>query len=716
MARRKHSTHKSRSAWFQARTTWPWREGSAERLAAQRRRVKQPSPIKKFSRWRQVGPTNIGGRMTSVVAHPADPDLIWASAAGGGVWKSADAGRTWTPLWHKQDVLNVGSLAIDPQNPDVLYCGSGEANLSADSYPGVGLYRSSDGGKKWNLLASSKKTGIPRRIGAIAIDPFDSKHIRIAGVTHSGADPGGLFVSRDGGVTWMKESFVGSQTFQWCHDVKFHPTVQGTIFATFSRVGSQNGIWQCTDGGQSWSHLTSGLPSSERFHRTTLAFAPSNPETVYALAADALSMDGDGLLGVFRSKNRGKTWTDITPAQAQNALRREGQMSYGNAIAVHPQRPNHVLCGGVDLHLTTDGGATWKRVTRWNAPLGAPDYAHADHHHLLMPASVPGRVYDMNDGGMDVSEDGGLTWSNRSNGLAATMFYDVDVAPSDIRHYGGGAQDNGTVVTTTGRADKFFEKFGGDGGWMIYDPLDPAHLWVTWQFMNLVRFRGEELKEISLPLIDEEMNGVWMVFLTLDPNDTSKVFTGSCRMWRSKNDGSSWKAVSPIFDGSPISAIEVAPADSKRVYAGTENGGFFRSLDGGDTWSGSLAGGLLPGRVITRIETHPQDGRWLLITVAGENNSHVFESKDGGSTWKDLDGGRLPKAPHHAVVIPPDDPQSIFVCSDAGVHHSPDFGLSWTRLNRNLPNTMVVDLVYHQTSGTLTAATYGRSIWRLKVR
>lgn len=715
MARRKFTTHKSRSAWFQARTTWPYREGSAERLVAQRRRAaRTASPIRRYSRWAQVGPTNIGGRMTAVIAHPTQPDIIWAGAAGGGVWQSLDAGQTWTPLWRKQDVLNVGALAIAPNNPDVLYCGTGEANLSTDSYPGVGLYRSTDGGKTWGLLAASRQTGIPRRIGAIAIDPFNANHIRLAGVTHAANDPGGLFVSADGGSTWQQETFVGAQTFQWCHDVKFHPTVPGTIFATFSRVGAHSGIWQSTDGGHTWSHLLTGLPSPERFHRTSIGLAPSSPDTLYALVADATKQDGDALLGIFRSDDRGQTWRSVTPRPI-HPLKREGQMSYGNIIAVHPQRPDHVLCGGVDLYLTTDGGLTWRKVTKWDAARSQPNYAHADHHCLLLPAAAPGRVYDMNDGGMDVSADGGFTWTNRSSGLAATMLYDVDVA-SDPANYGGGAQDNGTVVTTSGRAHQFFEKFGGDGGWMVYDPTNSQHMWVTYQFMGLVRFYGDQLKEFALPLTDEELRGVWMVYLTIDPNDPATVFTGSCRMWRTRNDGGAWKPVSGMLDGSPISAIEVAPANSQLVYVGTENGGFFRSLDGGDTWSGNLAGGLLPGRVVTRIESHPADGRRLVLTVAGEENAHVFESQDGGSSWRDLDQGRLPKVSHHAVVIPPDAPQWLFVCNDAGVYHSPDFGQTWTTLNRNLPNVMLVDLVYHQATGTLTAATYGRSIWRMKVR
>ena len=712
MARRRFTTHKSRSVWFQARATWPYREGAAEHLARERRRARTPSPIPGSARWKQIGPTNIGGRMTSVVAHPTNPALLWAGAAGGGVWQSRDAGQTWRARWSKQDVLNVGALALDPTNPDHLYCGTGEANLSADSYPGVGLYHSTNGGTTWRLLAASQRTGLPRRIGVIAVDPFDAHHLRLAGVTHATSDPGGLFVSHDGGQTWRQETFVSGAVFQWCHDVKFHPTVPGTIVATFSRVGAHSGIWRSTDGGQTWTHLLQGLPAPELFQRTTLAYAPSQPDTLYALVADTRAQDGDGLLGVFRSQNGGNTWTNVTG----RSIGREGQMSYGNTIAVHPEKPGHVLCGGVDLHLTTDGGMTWKRVTRWNAPRGAPNYAHADHHCLLMPATAPGRVYDMNDGGMDVSEDGGLTWTNRSNGLAATMFYDVDVAASDVRQYGGGAQDNGTVITTDARADQFFEKFGGDGGWMVYDPTDPTHMWVTWQFMGLVHFRGNSMQEVTLSLTEAEMRGVWMVYLTLDPNNTSTVFTGSCRIWRTQNDGEVWQPVSRILDGSPVSAIEVAPANSNLVYVGTENGGIFRSLDGGDNWSGNLAGGLLPGRVITRIESHPADANHLLLTMAGEANSHLFESTDGGVNWTDLDQGRLPRAPHHAVIIPPDDARSIYVCSDAGVYHSPDFGQTWTNLSRNLPHVMVVDLVYHQGTSTLIAATYGRSLWRIQVR
>ena len=176
-----------------------------------------------------------------------------------------------------------------------------------------------------------------------------------------------------------------------------------------------------------------------------------------------------------------------------------------------------MICGGVDLHLTTNGGRTWSRITHWDHDRGTRHYAHADHHGLLMPAGAPGRVYDPNDGGFDVSEDGGRTWSNRSNGLAATMHYDLDVAQSDARVFGGGSQDNGTLITVTGRPDDHSEILGGDGGWILFDPTDAAHLFAWYYNLNIFRFRGHRHADVSPRAGDDEKNSTWMAFLAMIP-------------------------------------------------------------------------------------------------------------------------------------------------------------------------------------------------------
>jgi photosystem II stability/assembly factor-like uncharacterized protein len=709
------STHKTRSGWFRSRTAWPLREAPVQRLVAARSLARRTLPAADVAaRWEMAGPTNIGGRATCVAVHPRKPDRLWLGAAGGGVWRSDDAGRSWKSQWHDQDVLNVGALAVDPRHPDTIYCATGEANLSADSYPGVGLYRSTDGGATWTLHASVARTGIPRRIGAVAVDPFDSRHLVIGGVglgeTSPDGDLGGLYQSHDGGVTWTRATFVSTGQY-WCHAVLFHPRRRGVVLVGVTTRGAESGLYRSTDGGATWKQITAGLPPPERIGRTSLALCASRPDVIVALASDALSDSSDLTLGVYRSENAGLKWKEISGGH----LRREEQMSYGNTIAVHPEDPRVILCGGVDLHRTADGGRTWTRASRWDANRGTKHYAHADHHGLVMPAAAPGRVYDPNDGGLDVSPDAGLSWENRSRGLAITMFYDFDVAQSDGRCYGGGAQDNGSLATRTGRADDHEEVMGGDGGWMVYDPLDAGHRYCSCYNLTISRQRHGRWKDVSPPAPAEEAGSIWMCYIAMDPRDSNRVFTGTTRVWRTLDDGETWKPVSPSLDGGSITAIEIARADPRRVYVGTENGGLFRTLDGGKTWSANLAGGVLPGHEITRIGSDPADANVLWVTVANFGHSHMFRSRDGGHTWQDVDLGRLPDLPHHSLLVDPQDGRRVFVANDIGVFGTSDGGATWSDYSRDLPNAMVVDIAYQVHDRHLFAATYGRSVWRLRI-
>jgi photosystem II stability/assembly factor-like uncharacterized protein len=712
--------HKARSRWFQARSAWPVREAPVHTLIRERERAaKALAPEAKItSSWECVGPTNIGGRITSLICHPQHPDRLWVGSAGGGVWHSPDEGRSWKSCWNDQDILNIGSLAIDTRNPNTLYCGTGEANLSSDSYPGVGLYKSSDSGKTWQLITSTEKNAIPKRIGVIAIDPFDSKHLVLGGVglaevSATGKDFGGMYVSFDGGITWKRSTFVSTQNY-WCHSIIFHPTKEGTIYASFTEQGSRSGIYRSVDTGRNWDHLIQGLPSAASFGRTSLALSASNPDVLYAFATNEASGDSDLLLGVFRSTNGGDSWKSIHGTHFHD----EGQISYGNTIVVHPTDPDHVICGGVDLHRTKDGGKTWKKITRWDADRGKPAYAHADHHALVMPSAAAGRVYDANDGGVDVSEDGGTSWTNRSSGLAVTMFYDMDVAQTNSGVFGGGAQDNGTVATRNGVADSFVTIDTGDGGWNVFDPNDAGHVYTSAYNLLIQRYRGLEKSpvDVSPKMSEREQNSVWMCFIAMDPGDSKTVLTGSSRVWRTTDDGNSWAPCSPHLDGSTISAIEIAGANRKRIYVGTENGGLFRSNDGGTTWSPNISSSMLPGHTITRIETHPNFANLLYVTVANFGHAHVFRSRDGGDTWEDVDKGQLPDVPHHAVLIRPDDLNKVYVGNDAGVFALDVSTGAWMNFTRNLPNATVIDLVYHLNDRTLFAATYGRSLWRLKLK
>lgn len=701
--------HKNRAAWFRARVSWPLREARIEHLKAEIRRATRQAPARAID-WQPAGPTNIGGRCTALVCHPADSDRLWIGAAGGGVWASRDGGRSWKPRWRAKTPLQIGALAIDPSRPSVLYAGTGEANLSADSYAGDGIYRSSNGGRSWKPWAPSSR-GLPRRIGSIAVDPFDPQHVLVGGVGYGRVsgdnDFGGLYATRDGGASWTRQTFVSSANY-WCHQLLFDPVTRGTVYATVTGPGSRSGIWRSSDGGASWLQLKTGLPAPERIGRTSLALAPSNPQVLYALCADATPGNQDGVLGVFRSRNGGNSWTDV----AGSHFAGEGQMSYGNTIAVHPTDPDHVICGGVDLHLSSNGGASWRVATRWDAERGSAGYAHADHHRVLMPADRPGRVYSANDGGLDCSEDGGRNWSNRSAGLAVTMYYDVDIAQTDARVYGGGAQDNGTLITTTGAVDDAFELLGGDGGWMVVDPKDAGHIVASYQYGGMYRFRGGGFRKVTPPFKPEHNAGIWMVYIAFDPVAPDTFYTGNHCLYRTRNDGLSWDRLTPPLDGSPISAIEVGGPSSKVLYVATENGGFFRSRDGGASWSANLADGVLPGVMITRIALQPGSPDTVFVSCANSGNRHVFRSTDGGLSWVDIDGGRLPDLPHHALLVRPDQPAELWVCNDAGVFVTDDGGQTWRNASGKLPMVMVVDLVYHRASRTLLAATYGRSLWK----
>lgn len=709
------SHHKGRAAWFRARVSWPLRDPSMKALMfARRSAATKLAPLPEAQQWTLAGPTNIGGRCTSLVCHPGDANTMWLGAAGGGVWKTVDAGGTWRPCWPAAAPLQIGSLAIDPSDPQVIYCGTGEANMSADSYPGDGVYRTSNGGKSWRRLASSAKNAVPPRIGVIAVDPSDAQHLLLGGIGYGRLaaehDTGGLYESKDRGATWARLNLANGGNY-WCHSIVFDPATAGRVFIDVTAQGAASGLYRSDDSGASWQQLTKGLPPSDRMGRATLAIAPSNPKVLYAFVADEQSEQADLMLGVFKSTNGGNSWTNV----AGKHFAKERQIGYGNTIAVHPQDPKHVICGGVDLHLSTDGGTTWRKVTRWDAERGDSNYAHADHHALAMPASTPGRVVSANDGGVDLSDDGGRSWDNRSNGLSITMFYDVDVGQSDARVLGGGAQDNGTLVTNAADAAGFFQLLGGDGGWVVVDPRDAGHIFASYQFGGMFRFRGGDWKEVTPPFKPEESHGIWMVFITMDPNDSNCVYTGNHRLYRTLNDGKSWKEASPVFDASPISSIEVAAANSNVLYVGTENGALFCSRDRGATWSADLRNGMLPGVAVTRIATHPADALDVCVTVANSGNSHVFRSRNGGQNWSDIDRGALPDVPHHAVLIRPDAPNEIYVCSDAGVYLTKDGGGAWLNATGNLPLAMAVDLVYQVATRTLIVATYGRSIWQLKL-
>lgn len=726
MLKDEFSTSKQHSAWFSQRAG----EAHPGSLEDYWRTRAQPSLDSRLPGWECAGPYNIAGRVAALIAHPTDPQRLWAGAAAGGVWYSADGGASWKSCWPNWASPNIGALAFHPDQPNRIYCATGEANISPDCYPGSGLYISRDGGGNWELRAAAGVHNLPRRIGVLLPSKCTPSMLYLGGVTLDEQNPAGLYSSPDGGKTWRRENHPSACNY-WCHSLAEHP--EGFLLAGLELFGAQTGIWRSGENGI-WKQLRGGLPSGDKAGRISLAMAASRPDTVYALVSNRL---GSEVLGVYRSRNGGERWQEVGGTH----FAPEGQCCYNNTIAVHPDDPDTVVCGLRDLHCSRDGGDTWRRASLWDARVGSPQYVHADQHAIVLPAG--NLIYAANDGGVAASHDMGETWSMLVRGLVNTMFYDIDVAPSNGKVFGGGAQDNGTLMAgVTGKEGDFLHVLGGDGAWMVFDPEDENHVVGSRSDIHIFRHTAalqwsEEFWEEISPkgMTDDEHHQNAIAVVAIDPQRARTLWVGSRRLWRTTRDGRDWQPVSPQLDGSAITAIEIPPAAPGQVWAGTRRGGIFRSLDNGEAWSGDLSGPEIPARVITRIETHPRKASRLVVTVGGtgivsraiprtrahgevpltsgmEHIAHVFLSEDGGLSWRGIDTPEMPNVAYHAAVFETHEPYRLFVANDCGVWMTEDFA-AWTDVSTSLPNAMISDLVYHHRDRSLTAATYGRGIWRV---
>jgi photosystem II stability/assembly factor-like uncharacterized protein len=735
--RHSHPPQKDRALWFQQKAAFPMRDASPVELEKYWASQVQ-ADVSPEHRWQSLGPANIAGRVTALAIHPDNRRQWFAGSAAGGVWVSNDAGESWTPAWSRFATQNIGALGWLKNKKLIgglfLIAATGEANGSGDSYPGSGIYQSADTGLTWQQTFDQAGAGFsieqdiqtfPRRIGAMALRNY---RLAFGSIFLDNSLPAGLYladVDNDTGLHAVE--FWGKRSYN-CHSVVFHPHDQDILYASIEPDGSQNGIWRSSNFGKSWVHLTNGLPSCDQFRRISLAFAPSDPDVIYALAAGRRNY----VLGVFRSSNGGKSWREILGGRYP----KERQMQYNNVIAVHPRRPDQVVWGGMHLYRTDDAGRRWRRIT--NGDRSAKDHVHNDHHALLWPEDD--LIISGNDGGVAVSENGGRNWRNCSRGMVTTMFYSLAMAPGNGNVFAGGTQDNGIIIggvegKAAGEAGVLTPAISGDGGWVVFDSADfnsafasvapfiiyhhaPGQPWNDWKSIKPHRLTDDEIAQRVFTVI------------AIDPSPRSGVKTlwaGSTRLWRTDDNGRSWKPVSQTFDGTPISAIAISSGRERVLIVGTSGGGIFRSRDEGRAWTQSLRAIDIPQRAITDIQFHPARPGTVVITVAssGVQSSgvdlrtggqlpyrHVFRSENCGDEWTDIDGGALPNVVYYAAAFETKPPYRLFVAGDLGVWTLLKRG--WTNISGNLPSVIVSGLKFHAKNGTLTAATYGRGIWRMK--
>ncbi|HEY0699252.1 MAG TPA: glycosyl hydrolase [Micromonospora sp.] len=662
--------------------------------------------------WTAVGPTNVGGRVTSLALDPHRPDTVYAAAASGGVWVSRDAGQRFESIWPAEATQAMGAVATGPDG--TLYAGTGEANPGGGSvtYEGTGLYASTDGGRNWRLLGLRDSGAI----SAIVVDPADPARIYVAaaGSLYNPGGERGVYRSTDGGASWQRIR-AGANDFTGATELLIDPRDPDRLYAvlwdhrrepdqrTYGGVGS--GVYRSDDGGASWQRLGGGLPAAgPGVGRIGLGQSPSDPDRLYAI----VNSTAGPFAGFYTSTDGGDNWAS-TPA---NQTLASSQSSFGwwfGKVWVDPDQPLRVHVAGTALLSTADGGSTWTTDG---------GQVHADQHAMIWDPRHPGRVYLGNDGGTYRSDTDAAGGWVKATHEPYTQFYSVAITPQDPTRISGGTQDNGSLRSWGGPA--FNEYLGGDGEENQINPLDKENVYACYQYGNCFWSvdGGDTMTYFANRVTGARRN--WFTPLVFDPRDPSVMYYGANVLNRSTDGGRTWTAVSGDLTGGPGrdpiypnygTITTIAPAgDGRTVYVGTDDGRVWVTRDLGASWELLLTGQPW----VTRVVVDPQRAERVYVTLSayrsGSDRPYVLGSTDGGRHFADLTGA-LPQAPVNDLVI--GRGATLYVATDQGVFVSPAGGGTWLRLGRGMPLVPVDDIEYDTARHRLVAGTFGRGVYEI---
>src|SRR5262245_22439060 len=684
-------------------------------------------------KWRMVGPFR-AGRVNAVTGVIGEPNTFYFGSVGGGLWKSTNIGRTWTPIFDSQGVASIGAIAVAPSNPNVVYVGTGEADMRDSIAFGDGMYKSTDAGKTWRHIGLETT----RQIGKIIVHPRDPTPFYAAALGPvSGPDADrGLSKSTDGGATWQKVLYKGDGV--GAIDLAFDPSNPQTMYAALWAVrrppwfiyapanGPGSGLFKSTDGGTSWTQLAGGLPT-EGLGRMGIAIAPANPKRIYVIA-DA--KEG----GLYRSDDAGATWT-----KASGDMRIWGRGWYFSKVAVDPRNPEVVYVPNTGVYKSTDGGRTW------GAPMKASPGGD-DYHQLWIEPDDPSRIIVGGDQGTIVSVDGGQSWSSWYNQPTAQLYH----IAADYRfpYWLTGAQQDSGAVGTPSRAGHSVISMhhwtglcaGGESGYTAPDPLHPDILFGgTVEKCNVVT---GETKNITpeKPEPGLTYRHAWTQPLVFSQADRRALYFANQFVYKTTDGGESWSQISPDLTredpGVPANldaaaAADVAPNSTKRrgvvytlapspvraplVWTGTDDGLIHVTWDDGGTWTNVTPREMTPWTKVTMIEASHVDA--MTAYAAAERHQledyepHLYRTRDGGKTWQTITRG-LPAGVYvQTIKEDPERPGLLFCGTERAVHVSFDAGDSWQSLQLNLPAGSMRDLAIK--GDDLIVATHGRGFWVL---
>jgi photosystem II stability/assembly factor-like uncharacterized protein len=694
--------------------------------------------------WRNIGPANMDGRVADVEGVPGNPRVVYVGSASGGVFKTTNGGTTWKPLFDKEAVASIGDLALEPGNPDVIYVGTGEANVRNSVSFGNGVYKSTDGGATWKHLGLAET----ERISRIVVSPRDPRQVYVAALGRAfGPNPErGIYRSTNGGESWEKVLYLDDK--HGAADLDLEPDNPNVLYAALWRFerkpwthtsgSEQGGVWRSVDGGTTWKKLEKGLP--KLLGRISVKVAPSNPQVVYVLAE---SKEGT----LFRSADRGDSFTEMS--REPNIVNRG---FYYTDLRVDPANEDRLYAVAGNLQLSLDAGKSWKRFS---------PSTHVDFHALWIDPKDPNRMWQGQDGGIAVSHDRGEKWEYVNN-LAVGQFYQVfadDAQP--FYNLGGGMQDNGTwwgpsrtrepagILNDDWRMVSF-----GDGFFIVRHPEDPDLFLSEYQGGGIQRtnMRTRESQEASpqprradgSPVNALKYRFNWNAPIVASPHDGKVVYFGGNVVFRTRDFGLTWEAISPDLTtndpakqghaGGPVftenttaeyhcTVISLAesPLEKGVLWAGSDDGLVHVSRDDGKTWTNVTAAvaGLKANSPVSHVEPSRAAAGTAYVAVDrhmfDDFRPYLYKTTDLGKTFSALSTTGLPdKGYVHVVREDPKNSSLLYAGTELGLYASWDGGRSWSRLHgKNLPPVAVHDILVHPRENDLILATHGRALFIL---
>lgn len=720
------------------------------------------SPFNKL-KWNHLGPTNVSGRCTdiAVVAPKGKNYTIYVATASGGVWKTVNEGTTWEPIFDQAPSTSIGDIAIAPSNPEVVWIGTGEANIFRSSQAGCGIYKSTDGGKTWQHRGLTDTYTIAR----IVIHPENPDIVYVAASGHEWTDNAerGIYKTADGGKTWEKILFINEKT--GAIDLVMDPSDSNTLYAaTWQRIRlkwndprnfagyTESGIYKTGDSGKTWAPIVTGLSEAKFRGRIGIDICLKKPNVLYAFVdnyepapeatqeerIDSYGLPSSGIIKgatLYRTDDKGATWTLVCPTTPEmKTLMERHSGTYGwvfGQVRVDPNDENTVYIMGVPLSVSKDGGKTFRSL--WGM--------HVDHHGLLIDPDNSNYIVNVNDGGIVISYDGGKTWRQFTNNLPVCQFFNIayDMA-TPFRVYGS-MQDHGSyraaVDLSRGRdkipAVEFEWAPGGEGCSHAIDPTNPnivysASFYGRIQRTDMTLPRREGTKVLLPRQYPEEQafRGQWIAPFIISPHNNETIYHGMQYLFRSFNRGDIWERISPDLTYNTaaemgdipyhtIFAISESPLRAGLIYVGTDDGKVHVTKDGGKTWQEIIAG-LPYQKWVSRIVASAFDLGTVYMTQNGKRDDdftpYVWKSTDFGKTWVSI-AGNIPLGPVNVIREDPVDKNILYVGTDLAVYVTKDGGKTWNVLGANMPSTYVHDLIIHPRDNIAVIATHGRGLWAI---